>query len=260
MLFEHTGYSGSDFALHRGVYQAPVSFSLCRDGLGPTVLGPYAGAAFLTKMFRYDFGLPTLVNSFEYYKSVGFRCPVDYRDTPFQRAFNTDLGFYEYLAQQPGASKNFHTYMSVLQARSPRWVDWFPVQERIIDGFDPSQSGSDVLLIDIGGGEGHYIRAFHNKLPQAPGRLILQDLHAEKYAEDWPYGIERMKYSFFNPQPVQGGPSRVLSSLRLTHHIRRRTHILLPLRLDRLVRRSGHPNPPQYSTSHDTGLLEAHYQ
>lgn len=158
---------------------------------------------FLTWHFRYDWGLPTLVKGPDYYESTGFCCPSDYRDTPFQRAFNTDLGFYEYLAQRPDASRNFQVYMSALQKRSLQWVDWFPVQEQIIDNFE-STDGSDVLLIDIGGGDGHYIRAFHEKFPQAPGRLILQDLQEP----DGPQGpgkhIEYQKYSFFDPQPIKG--------------------------------------------------------
>ncbi|KAL8718544.1 MAG: hypothetical protein Q9225_004334 [Loekoesia sp. 1 TL-2023] len=138
-----------------------------------------------------------------YYKSTHYTCPTDYKNTPFQRAFNTDLGFYEYLSTQPDASRNFHTYMSALQERSPQWVDWFPVQERIIDGFDPA-NGNDVLLIDIGGGKGHYVKAFREKFPHAPGRLVLQELHRPDEAEGVGEGIDFVECSFFDVQPIKG--------------------------------------------------------
>lgn len=91
--------------------------------------------------------------------------------------------------------------MSALQERSPQWVDWFPVQERIIGEINSIPHENDVLLIDIGGGEGHYIKRFRTRFPHAPGRLILQDLHKPKAVDE---GIEYMQYSFFDPQPVKG--------------------------------------------------------
>lgn len=91
--------------------------------------------------------------------------------------------------------------MSALQERSPQWVDWFPVQERIIGEINSIPHENDVLLIDVGGGEGHYIKRFRTRFPHAPGRLILQDLHKPKAVDE---GIEYMQYSFFDPQPVKG--------------------------------------------------------
>ena len=163
---------------------------------------PYYSLSIYTEsVSSYDFGLPTLAASPGYYKSAGFHCPTDYKDTPFQKAFSTDLGFYEYIAQQPDASKNFHIYMSALQKRSLQWLDWFPVQERLIDSLYSYTKGS-VFLVDIGGGEGHYIRNFHKKFPQATGRLVLQDMH--KPDERLEEGIEYMEHSFFDPQPFKG--------------------------------------------------------
>lgn len=153
--------------------------------------------------------MPTLAAGPDYYKRAHFRSPTEYTDTPFQRAFNTDLGFYEYLSQHPDAANNFHTYLSALQKRSPQWVDWFPVQERLIDGFKPDQQGKNVLLIDIGGGEGHYIKTFLKKFPHAPGRLVLQDIHQPKDTEELRMGFESMKHNFFDSQPIRGKLARL---------------------------------------------------
>ena len=66
---------------------------------------------------------------------------------------------------------------------------------------DGSIMRSDVLLVDVGGGEGHYVKLFREKFPDAMGRVMLQDLHQP--AEDL-RGVEYQKYSFFDEQPVKG--------------------------------------------------------
>ena len=104
--------------------------------------------------------------------------------------------------------------MSALQKRSPQWVHWFPVQERINDGCDPP-NGRDVLLIDIGGGEGHYIKAFRDKFPHAPGRLVLQELHKPEEAEGVGEGVECVECSFFDAQPIKGKTPHLVSPRKL---------------------------------------------
>ena len=94
--------------------------------------------------------------------------------------------------------------MSALQRRNLQWPDWFPVQERLIDGLN-SDGGELIFLVDIGGGEGHCIRNFHKKFPQTPGQLILQDMH--KPDQRLEKGIKYMQHSFFDPQPLIGKTS-----------------------------------------------------
>lgn len=54
------------------------------------------------------------------------------------------------------------------------WVDWFPVQRRVLDGIDPEK----VLLVDVGGGKGHDVLAFQARFP-GRGRLVVQDLEVK---------------------------------------------------------------------------------
>jgi hypothetical protein len=87
----------------------------------------------------------------------------------------------------------------------PSWMDdgFFPVQEKLINGFDPTDDGA--LLVDIGGSFGHDIGEFHRKFPYAPGRLILQDLPVViDQITSLDSNIERMKYDFFTEQPIKG--------------------------------------------------------
>ncbi|KAI1261979.1 S-adenosyl-L-methionine-dependent methyltransferase [Xylariaceae sp. FL1019] len=61
------------------------------------------------------------------------------------------------------------------------------------------------LLIDIAGGEGHDVAEFHNRFPDAPGRLIVQDTPPViDSIQDLTSKVERQKYDFFTEQPING--------------------------------------------------------
>lgn len=88
------------------------------------------------------------------------------------------------------------------------WADWFPVRERVLD--HPDLCADKPLLIDIGGGRGHDLIAFRQRFPDAPGKLVLEDLPGVidevRGAPDLDAaGVETVKYDFFSQvQPVQG--------------------------------------------------------
>ena len=65
--------------------------------------------------------------------------------------------------------------MSAYRAGKPSWADpgFYPVTERLFDGFDSSVS--DLLPVDVGGGMGHDLVELKEKYPKLPGKLILQD-------------------------------------------------------------------------------------
>ena len=98
---------------------------------------------------------------------------------------------------------NFNDFMSGnLETRPDRHAS-FPVHDIILAGAktDPSS----VLLVDIGGGEGHDIASFHRAFPDAPGKLILQDLPPViDNIKTLDSAITRHKHDFFSPQPVHG--------------------------------------------------------
>jgi hypothetical protein len=69
----------------------------------------------------------------------------------------------------------FNAFMSGILATRSHWFTTFPADEILIK--DADQNSSDaVLLVDVGGGKGHDIAAFQQAYPDAPGKLILQDL------------------------------------------------------------------------------------
>ena len=88
----------------------------------------------------------------------------------------------------------------------PSWMDegFFPVKEKLVEGFDKDAEGA-ALLVDIGGSVGHDLEEFRRKHPDAPGRLVLQDLPLViSQIEKLDDGIETMSYDFYAEQPVKG--------------------------------------------------------
>lgn len=98
---------------------------------------------------------------------------------------------------------NFNALMTGQRADRKQWFDFFDVHGILLQSAknDPHAT----LLIDVAGGEGHDISEFHKRYPDAPGRLILQDLPPviDSIQELTPK-VEREKHDFFQEQPVKG--------------------------------------------------------
>ncbi|KAI9172792.1 O-methyltransferase asqD [Paramyrothecium foliicola] len=136
----------------------------------------------------------------KYLKEVGYVAPTDPNDGFMQYAFQTKLSSFDLIASKPSVFKDFNTFMGRKVGAKTKWLEWYPVQERLIK--DARQDTP--LLVDIGGGNGHDVIAFQELYPDA-GQLILQD-QASVIAsiQNMPTGIDRMAYDFFTPQPVKG--------------------------------------------------------
>ncbi|KAB8210183.1 S-adenosyl-L-methionine-dependent methyltransferase [Aspergillus parasiticus] len=139
----------------------------------------------------------------EYFRQNNNQFPTSAEDTPFQLAKNTPLSYFAWLGENPSLAKDFQQWMTLKQQATPNWVDWFDVQGNLLHGF--RNQSDDVLLVDVGGGEGHYLHAFNDKYPDAPGRRILQDLpQVISTINKTPKDTELMAHDFFTVQPVKG--------------------------------------------------------
>ena len=136
----------------------------------------------------------------EFLEQRGFACPHDPKNGLLQFAFGTKLEAFDYWHSNPKVMDNFNTLMEHIRASRPFWADWFPVQERIIDGADPST----ILLIDVGGGRGHDVEAFHKRYPQSDDKLAVGDLPAviDDIKQLNPV-IARTKMDFFQSMPIK---------------------------------------------------------
>ncbi|RYP04949.1 hypothetical protein DL765_009997 [Monosporascus sp. GIB2] len=136
----------------------------------------------------------------KYFKEADYRCPTDPKDSLMQYAFQTKLTTFEYYSSMPEVLRDFNMFMGNTMGARSYWVDWFPVQERLLDG----STADSALLVDVGGGRGHDLLAFHEKYPRQ-GRLILQDLAPViESIGDLNPAIERVSYDFSTEQPLQG--------------------------------------------------------
>jgi hypothetical protein len=104
--------------------------------------------------------------------------------------------------------------MTVQRAgRGKEWFDYFPVESTISKAF-PTEDNDAVLLVDIGGGVGHDLKAFNARFPTLPGRLVLQDLpQVIENITDLPDTIEPLKYDMFTPQPLSNARAYYLRSV-----------------------------------------------
>ena len=141
----------------------------------------------------------------QYFRNNGSKCPTGTDTTPFQYAMQTDLRLFPWLKQRPDKLNNFNTFMQGNRGSRPRWIDWFPVKEELLDGFKDEKDA--VALLDIGGGRGHDLAAARRRFPEAPGRFVLQDLpQVISSLGDLGEGIEKTEHDFFMPQPIRGVP------------------------------------------------------
>ena len=106
-------------------------------------------------------------------------------------------------------------FMSAYRAGKANWYDpgFYPVADRLVAGFDSSQS--KVLLVDVGGGRGHDVELFAARHATHPGKLILQDrepvIASIQNKDKLPFVCQA--HDFFTPQPIQGAKAYALHSI-----------------------------------------------
>lgn len=135
----------------------------------------------------------------EYFKQKGWKTPDDIDDSPLNFALGTKDGYFKYMSSNPYYQNAFDTVMASPYRRDEKdWLDFFPVEKKL-----QVEAPTDVVLVDIGGGRGKDLLAFHKKFPSLQGRLVLQDLPHVLETADLPNGIEVKPHSFFDEQPVK---------------------------------------------------------
>jgi len=132
-----------------------------------------------------------------------YKQPQDNRKLPFQLSMNTNLHFFEWLAQRERHQQAFNEYMAFQRVGQKSWLDVFPLEKY---AHKPSiEDKNRKLFVDVGGGYGHQSREALKRLPWLQGRVVLQDTHGA--AIDSAIAIEGLKvvhHDFTKPQPVKG--------------------------------------------------------
>jgi hypothetical protein len=147
---------------------------------------------------RYDSFIATAPKVIQFMHETAFQNPDAI--APYEYAVGEE--HWKHLSKQPALQMNMINYMAGRRKGATRWVDVFPVSS-VIDCTRLSKD--DVLLIDIGGNQGHDLAIFQQRYPDLPGQLVLQDVPGviEKVRGKLE-GIEAIGYNFFTPQPIRG--------------------------------------------------------
>jgi hypothetical protein len=130
--------------------------------------------------------------------------PSNANDTAMMYAYGTKMDVFEW-QRSLGYGTHFSDHLVGYKLGSLLWIDpdFYPVEQRLIEGADPDPEAS--FLVDIGGNVGHDLAQFHGLFPGSPGKLILQDLPAViSQIQDLAPAIVRMEYDFLTEQPVKG--------------------------------------------------------
>ncbi|EGD94657.1 hypothetical protein TESG_02165 [Trichophyton tonsurans CBS 112818] len=144
--------------------------------------------------------VPAVQSAPAYLQERGYSCPSDPKDGFVQYAFNTEKSAFERLSSIPSLLKDFNSFMGNTMGARTYWVDWYPIQSRLLGGASPDTA----LLVDVGAGKGHDLLAYKEKFLNT-GRLVLEDLAAVTDAfEALDPAIEKVSYDFFTEQPIAG--------------------------------------------------------
>ena len=108
------------------------------------------------------------------------------------------------MEQHPAIADNFHTFMASRHKSGAvtNWMDWFPAHQQVVEGAKDDPTA--VTIVDVGGGRGANVMSFLQKLPHAPGRVVVQDLDHVVDSTIDQGRIEIMIYNFLTPQPIKG--------------------------------------------------------
>ena len=95
--------------------------------------------------------------------------------------------------------------MTVQKEGRPEGLQFFPIKERLLQGFAEHDANA-VMLVDVGGGKGHEILELRKRMPNLLAKMIVQD-RPEVIAgisEQDKCSMEVMEHDFFTPQPIKG--------------------------------------------------------
>lgn len=133
-------------------------------------------------------------------QAIGYRAPRTIQETPVHYAHNVTL--FQWLKENPQERTYFDNYMAGRRKDIVRWYHVYPVKEQLAARL--RQEEDAVLLVDVGGSQGHDLAAFKDLFADLPGKLVLEDLPETIHSIPPLNGIETLAYDFYTPQPNKG--------------------------------------------------------
>lgn len=104
----------------------------------------------------------------DYFEQNGLENPGNAYNGPFQYAMGTKLHYFDWLISKPKLQTAFNTVTGISRMNGgEEWFDFYPVEDKL------RVTGSQTLLVDVGGGLGHDLIAFGKRFPKLPEKLIV---------------------------------------------------------------------------------------
>lgn len=160
----------------------------------------------LTTVVRFHIHAPGILKAPEFFKATKYQNPESMTETPFQIAHNTDRPAFEWAhVNRPDLTAEFGLWMTAMRGQKT-WLD-------VID-FEALLAGSSTdaetpVFVDVGGGIGSQCALFKSRLPNLPGRVVLQDLPVVIEHALVTEGVENTGHDFWLEQPVKSKQSLV---------------------------------------------------
>lgn len=153
---------------------------------------------------RFDIFGPIVQAMPEFFREKNYQDLTNNTDTPFQKAFNTDLACFDWLVQHP---KHFDSLQKIMTAlEGAEWTvgfDLIKIEVEKIKSITP-QPSERPFLVDVGGGHGHQSVQLAKTYPSLLGRIVLQDLPEAVNRLPPIEGVRAETHDFFQKQPITG--------------------------------------------------------
>lgn len=135
-------------------------------------------------------------------RNTQYKNPVDSHNCTLNQTFNSNKSVFGLLAGQPELLSRFNNYMTGQRQDRANWLDFYPFESQLdVSGLKDENA---VLIVDVGGAQGHELLAIKDRFPHLPGRMVLQDVPTtiEQINPDGKF--ECTAHDFFAPQVVKG--------------------------------------------------------
>ncbi|KAJ4371746.1 hypothetical protein N0V86_008299 [Didymella sp. IMI 355093] len=155
----------------------------------------------------FDGGMETMAKIPAFLAATGYKNPDNQRNGPLQYRYDAQgQDLFQILLARPNLLSAFSAFFEGDSASRPSWVDWFPVQQRLLNDSDRPTAEDGPLYVDVAGGRGHDLLAFKQKFASYSGKYYLFDLPhiAEDRTLDLGDRVERVGFNFFQ-DPVAPG-------------------------------------------------------
>lgn len=160
--------------------------------------------ALLNIISSFDTFGPTVQATPDFFAENNYQDITSNTNTPFQKAFKTELRCFDWLVQHPKHFGSLQKLMSALEGAE--WTVGFELlaTEANKVPLTPPQASEKAFFVDVGGGHGHQCVQLGTIYPNLLGRLFLQDLPQAIDQLPAIEGVNAQAHDFFQKQPIVG--------------------------------------------------------